>query len=177
MHMVRNYMRLRRKHGGQIWMADPELYEKIKQQTDQEQPTHSLYRSALTHDRYHEALGGASTADRFAKQLDILGLSPGIYLAQARMAATQHGYRSDLLHLAKDGEHKLKYNSPHGTKYFGKAGTGDFIINQYLEHEGRTERGYANSKRKATRDMQDKLSEIRKLDKFDAHELATNILG
>lgn len=177
MELARHYMRERRKHGGQIWMADPELYDRIKRQTEQEQPTHSIYRSALTHQRYHEALGGASTSDRFAKQLDGLGLSPGIYLAQARMAATHHGYRSDLLHLAKDGEHKLKYISPHGTRYFGRAGSGDFIINQYLEHEGRAARGYASSKRKESRDVQDKLSEIRKLDKFSPLELATNILG
>ena len=27
------YMNERRKHGGQIWMADPELYDRIKQHT------------------------------------------------------------------------------------------------------------------------------------------------
>ena len=46
--LVAMYMHERRKHGGQIWMADPELYERVKQNTEQEYPTHSLYRSALT---------------------------------------------------------------------------------------------------------------------------------
>ena len=55
------YIHERKKHGGQIWRADPELYDKA--QTEQEQPTHTLYRSSLIHDRYHEALGGASPAD------------------------------------------------------------------------------------------------------------------
>ena len=96
-------------------MADPELYERVKQNTEQEYPTHSLYRGALTHDRYHDALGGNSEADKFAKQLDKLGLSPNSYLTHAKMMATKHGYRSDLLSFAKDGHHKLKYNSPQGT--------------------------------------------------------------
>ena len=78
------YMHERRKHGGQIWMADPELYERVKQNTEQEYPTHSLYRGALTHDRYHEALGGNSEADKFAKQLDKFGLSPNSYLPNPR---------------------------------------------------------------------------------------------
>ena len=30
------YINERRKHGGQIWMADPELYERVKQNTGQE---------------------------------------------------------------------------------------------------------------------------------------------
>ena len=94
--LVAMYMHERRKHGGQIWMADPELYERVKQNTEQEYPANSLYRGALTHDRYHEALGGNSEADKFAKQLDKLGLSPNSYLTHAKMNATKHGYRSDL---------------------------------------------------------------------------------
>ena len=170
------YMHERRKHGGQIWMADPELYERVKQNTEQEYPTHSLYRSALTHDRYHEALGGNSEADKFAKQLDKLGLSPNSYLTHAKMNATHHGYRSDLLSFAKDGYHKLKYNSPHGMKYFGQAGYGDYIIYLYMEHEGKVERGYAEKKRRVFRDSHDRISELRKLDKFSPNELAINIL-
>ena len=170
------YIHERRKHGGQIWRADPELYERIKQHTEGEQPVHSLYRGALIHDRYHEALGGASEADKFAKQLDKLGLSPASYLAHAKMNATNHGYRSDLLSFAKDGQHKLKYEGPHGTKYFGVAGYGDYIIYLYMEHERKEERGYAEKKRKIFRDSNDKTSEMRKLDKFSPNELAINII-
>ena len=169
-------MHERRKHGGQIWMADPELYDRIKQHTEGEYPTHSLYRGALTHDRYQEALGGASHADKFAKQLDKLGLSPASYLAHARMNATHHGYRSDLLSFAKDGQHKLKYDSPDGSKYFGAAGYGDYIIYLYMEHEHKVEKGYAEKKRKVFRYSHDKISEMRKLDKFSPNELAINIL-
>jgi|APCry1669189844_1035258.scaffolds.fasta_scaffold13183_2 hypothetical protein len=170
------YIHERRKHGGQIWMADPELHDKIRQQTEAELPTHSLYRSSLIHDRYHEALGGASSADKFAKQLDKIGLSPNSYLTQARMSASHHGYRPDLLSFAKDGDHKLKYQSPHGVRYFGKAGYGDYIIYEYLEHEKKVEPGYANKKRKVFRDSHERISEIRKLDKFSPNELAINIL-
>jgi hypothetical protein len=169
-------MHERRKHGGQIWRADPELYDKIRQQTEQEHPTHSLYRGALMHERYHEALGGASRADKFAKQLDKIGLSPASYLAHAKMMATHHGYRSDLLSFAKDGDHKLKYQSPHGVRYFGKAGMGDYIIYQYLEHEHKVEVGYARKKRKIFRDSHERISELRHLDKFSPNELAINIL-
>ena len=91
------------------------------------------------------------------------------------MVATQHGYRPDLLSFAKDGDHKLKYQSPHGVRYFGKAGMGDYIIYQYLEHEGRVEPGYASKKRKIFRDSHEKISELRKLDKFSPNELAINI--
>ena len=174
--LTTRYMHERRKQGGQIWRADPELYERIRQHTEGEQPVHSLYRGALIHDRYHEALGGASEADEFAKQLDKIGLSPASYLAHAKMMATKHGYRSDLLSFAKDGDHKLKYNSPHGMKYFGKAGYGDYIIYLYMEHEGKVERGYAEKKRKIFRDSHDRTSEIRKLDKFSPNELAINLL-
>ena len=171
-----HYMHEKRKHGGQIWMADPELYDKIRQHTEQELPTHSLYRGALIHDRYKEALGGASGADKFAKQLDKIGLSPASYLAHAKMKATHHGYRPDLLSFAKDGDHKLKYQSPHGVRYFGQAGYGDYIIYLYLEHERKVEKGYAKKKRKIFRDSHERISEIRKLDKFSPNELAINIL-
>ena len=153
-----HYMHERKMHGGAIWRADPELYDRIRQQTEQEHPTHSLYRGALIHDRYHEALGGASPADKFAKQLDKIGLSPTSYLAHAKMMATQHGYRPDLLSFAKDGEHKLKYKSPDGTKYFGKAGYGDYIIYLHMEHERKVEKGYAAKKRKVFRDSHEKIS-------------------
>ena len=170
------YIHERKKHGGAIWRADPELYDKIRRLTEVVHPTHSLYRSALIHDRYHDVLGGASPADKFAKQLDHIGLSPASYLTTARMNATHHGYRSDLLSFAKDGNHKLKYESPHGTRYFGKAGYGDHIIYEYMEHEKKVEPGYASKKRKVFRDSHDKISEIRKLDKFSPNELAINIL-
>ena len=171
-----HYIHERRKHGGQIWRADPELYDRIRQQTEQEQPAHSLYRSALIHDRYHEALGGSSVSDKFAQQLDRIGLSPASYLTRARMMASHHGYRTDLLSFAKDGVHKLKYDSPDGVRRFGKAGMGDYIIYEYLEHEGRVEKGYARKKRKVFRDSHEKISELRKLDKFSPNELAINVL-
>ena len=171
-----HYMHERKKHGGAIWRADPELYDRIKQQTEQEHPSHSLYRGSLIHDRYQEALGGASPADKFARQLDKIGLSPTSYLAHAKMMATHHGYRPDLLSFAKDGDHKLKYQSPDGTKYFGKAGYGDYIIYLYLEQERKVEKGYARKKRKVFRDSHDKISELRKLDKFSPNELAINVL-
>jgi len=53
---------------------------------------------------------------------------------------------------------------------------GGYIIDEYLEHEGRVEKGYARKKRKVFRDSHEKISELRKLDKFSPNELATNIL-
>jgi hypothetical protein len=40
----------------------------------------------------------------------------------------------------------LKYESPKGIRYFGKAGYGDYIIWQFLEKEGEVERGHARKK-------------------------------
>ena len=172
---IEEYMRERRKHGGATWKADPELHDTIRRQVEEDHPIHTLARSALTNQRYHEALGG-SLADRFAKQLDVLGLSPNDYLTQARMMARHHGYRSDLLTFAKDGTHKLRYESPQGDKYFGKAGAGDYIIYQYMEREGKVEKGYASEKRKTFGDVQDTMSERRKLDRYSPLELETSIL-
>ena len=45
-----------------------------------------------------------------------------------------------------------------------------------MEHEHKVEKGYAQKKRKVFRDSHERISELRKLDKFSPNELAINIL-
>jgi len=90
--------------------------------------------------------------------------------------ARQHGYVPDLLSFAENNDNKLKYESPKGIRYFGKAGYGDYIIWQFLEKEGEVERGHARKKRHVFRESHEAISRIHKLNRYSPNELAINIL-
>jgi hypothetical protein len=176
-HRIEHYLRDWRMRGGSSEHADPELYQQVRQRVLEGHPTHSLHRSALIHQLYHELLGGAElSGDKFAKQLERLKISRASYLAHARMMATKHGYVAEKLSFADNGDHKLRYESPKGARYFGKAGYGDYIIYQHQEREGEVERGYAAKKRKVFRESHEAISKIHKLDRYSPNELALNIL-
>ena len=170
------YIRERKKRDGMLGPSDPELYQEIKKYIHQEHPVHSLYRSALIHDTYRDMIGGSMKVDKFAKQLEKVGLSRNEYLAHAKMMARHHGYVPDSLSFADNNNHKLKYESPKGMVYFGKAGYGDYIIYQHMEEAGDVERGYAKKKRRVFRESHEAMSRIHKLDRYSANELAINIL-
>ena len=119
---------------------------------------------------------GGSKGEKFAKQPEKLKMSRASYLAHARMMARKHGYVPEKLSFAEDGDHKLRYESPKGARYFGKAGYGDYIIYQHQEREGEVERGYAAKKRKVFRESHEAISKIHKLDRYSPNELAINIL-
>jgi hypothetical protein len=174
-HRIEHYLRDWRMRGGSCERCDPELYQQVRQRVLEEHPTHSLYRSALIHHLYHDLLGG-SEGEKFAKQLEKLKMSRNSYLAHARMMARKHGYVPEDLSFAEDDDHKLKYESPKGVRYFGKAGYGDYIIYQHQEKEGEVERGYAAKKRKVFRESHEAISKIHKLDRYSPNELAINIL-
>ena len=176
-NQVAMYINDRRKRNGTFEPSDPELYEVIRNYIHQENPVHSLYRSALIHDTYREMIGGsASKADKFYKQLDKIGMSRHEYLGHAKMMARQHGYVPDLLSFAENNDNKLKYESPKGIRYFGKAGYNDYIIYQFLEKEGEVERGVAKKKRHVFRESHEAISRIHKLDRYSPNELPINIL-
>jgi len=87
-HIKRNqvamYVNDRRKRNGMFEPSDPELYEVIRNYIHQENPVHSLYRSALIHDTYREMIGGSAKIDKFTKQLEKIGPSKYEYLGQAK---------------------------------------------------------------------------------------------
>ena len=58
-HRIEHYLRDWRMRGGSSEHADPELYQQVRQRVLEEHPTHSLHRSALIHQLYHELLGGS----------------------------------------------------------------------------------------------------------------------
>ena len=74
-HRIEHYLRDWRMRGGSSEHADPELYQQVRQRVLEEYPTHSLHRSALIHQLYHELLGG-SKGEKFARQLEKLRKYP-----------------------------------------------------------------------------------------------------
>jgi hypothetical protein len=92
------------------------------------------------------------------------------YLKEARESAKRTGYDPEKLEVAKDGVHKLTYQSPEGIRHFGRLGYGDFIIYSKTNPE------LARQKRRVFRASHGKISEIHKLGKYSPNELAINIL-
>jgi hypothetical protein len=92
------------------------------------------------------------------------------------MMALKNGYMPDMLSFAENDDNKLKYESPKGTVYFGKAGYSDYIIYQFLEKEGEVEKGFAKKKRHVFTESHEAISRIHKLDRYSANELALKIL-
>jgi hypothetical protein len=92
------------------------------------------------------------------------------FLNEARRIAKDAGYDPNSLHLDDDGIHKLKYESPHGIRHFGRKGYGDYLY--YRKFAPRI----ADQKRKVFRASHGQISRIYKLDKYSPNELALRIL-
>ena len=56
---IATYLQQRALHGGAIWNVDQDLYQKIRAQVDEEDPTHSLDRNARMYELYQNALQGS----------------------------------------------------------------------------------------------------------------------
>ena len=112
---IATYLQQRALHGGAIWKVDQDLYQKLRDQVDAEDPTHSLDRNARMHELYQNALKGSgkrSDADTFGKELEKIGLTKEEYLREAKTAARSKQYNPDVLTFADNGKNKLKYDSP-----------------------------------------------------------------
>lgn len=121
-------------------------------------------------------LTGTGSKDKFFKQLDEIGLPAESYLDTARRVAKREGYDPTKLSFAMNNDNKLKYDSPEGVKYFGKAGYGDFLIWSFKERNNEVPKGYAKMKRNVFRKSHGAISEIYNLNKFSPNELALAIL-
>ena len=79
------YLQQRALHGGAIWKVDQDLYQKIRAQVEEEDPTHSLDRNARMYEPYQNALKGSGKEgkDAFGKELEKIGLSQEEYLREA----------------------------------------------------------------------------------------------
>ena len=120
-------------------------------------------------------LSGAGK-DKFIKQLESIGYKPEDYLKKAREVAKREGYEPKKLNFSMNNDNKLKYDSPEGLKYFGKAGYGDFLIWSFKEKKGDVPDGYANMKRNVFRKSHGAISEIYDLNKFSPNELSIRII-
>ena len=114
--------------------------------------------------------------DKFIRQLKEIGLTPETYLEVARRVAKREGYNPNKLELALNNDNKLKYNSPDGIKYFGKAGYGDFIIWCYLERNNEVPKGYADMKRNVFQKSHSAMGEKYNLGKYAPNTLALKII-
>lgn len=114
--------------------------------------------------------------DTFIKQLKELNLNPELYLKIAKTIAKKRNYDESKLSFALNNNHKLKYDSPEGIKYFGKANYGDYIIWLFNEINGKVKNGYADMKRNVFHKSHSKISQIHNLNKFSSNELALNII-
>ena len=83
---IATYLQQRALHGGAIWNVDQDLYQKIRAQVDEEDPTHSLDRNARMYELYQNALQGSGKEgqDAFGKELEKIGLTKEEYLRRPR---------------------------------------------------------------------------------------------
>jgi hypothetical protein len=114
--------------------------------------------------------------DKFFKQLKTLKLNPETYLTVARRVAEREGYDPAKLDFANNNDNKLKYDSPEGIRYFGKAGYGDYIIWCFKERNNDAPQGYADMKRNVFRKSHGAMTKKYKLGKYSPNELAIRIL-
>ena len=96
---IATYLQQRALHGGAIWNVDQDLYQKIRAQVDEEDPTHSLDRNARMYELYQNALQGSGKEgkDAFGKELEKIGLTKEEYLREAKTAARSNKYNPDVL--------------------------------------------------------------------------------
>ena len=124
------------------------------------------------------ALEGAGHAT-FTSQLRKAGITPSVYLENARKKAEKAGYgkASELLGFATDGIHKLAIPNEEGKLItFGRVGYGDSLIWTHLEEAGKTPHGSAEKKRKNYRSRAEKIRGEWKKNPFSPNNLAIKIL-
>lgn len=114
--------------------------------------------------------------DKFISQLEKIDYPVDKYLNDARRVAKKEGYDPNKLSFANNNDNKLKYDSPEGIKYFGKANYGDYLIWTFREKKGEVKKGYAKMKRNVFRKSHSAISKIYNLGKFSPNELAIKIL-
>jgi hypothetical protein len=127
-----------------------------------------------------ESTGGAAVEgygkDKFIAQLDRLKFSPEAYLMVAKRVAKREGYDPEKVSFAMNNDNKLRYDSPDGPVYFGKAGYGDYIIWLFEERNNNVPKGFADQKRRVFRKSHGAMTKKYNLGKYSANELAINIL-
>ncbi len=114
--------------------------------------------------------------DKFLTQLEKIKYPIDKYLNDAKRAAKKEGYDPNKLSFANNNDNKLKYDSPEGIKYFGKAGYGDFLIWTFKEKNNEVKKGYAKMKRNVFRKSHSAITKMYNLNKFSPNELSIKIL-
>ena len=79
----------------------------------------------------------------FKERLKNMGFDPEYYLKLARMRAEKKGYDPNLLIFSDRIDKKLKY----GPSHFGSSSNNDYIIYNFLEHQGKIKEGSSDKHR------------------------------
>jgi hypothetical protein len=114
--------------------------------------------------------------DKFIKQLEDINYPVNKYINDAKKIAKKEGYDPNKLSYADNDDNKLKYDSPDGIKYFGKAGYGDFLIWSHKEKNGDVKKGYSKMKKNVFRKSHGAITKMYNLDKYSPNELSIKIL-
>ena len=114
--------------------------------------------------------------NKFMKQLESKDLKSEEYLKKAKASAKKAGYDPKKIFFSDDNIHKLMYKIDNKIIRFGRVGYGDFIIWSHLEKNNKVSKGTADKKRNTFRKSHGKITEIHKLGKNTANELAINVL-
>lgn len=136
-----------------------------------------ITKKLLDTDKYNiKATNTGMGKDKFIRQLEEMNYPVNKYLDKAKKVAEKEGYDPNKLSLANNNDNKLKYESPEGIKYFGKAGYGDFLIWSFKENRGDVKEGYAKMKRNVFRKSHGAMSKMYHLGKYSPNELSIKIL-
>ena len=136
-----------------------------------------ITKKLLDTDKYNiKATNTGMGKDKFIKQLEDINYPVDKYLNDVKKIALEEGYEPNKLSYAYNNDNKLKYDSPEGIKYFGKAGYGDFLIWTFKENKGLVREGYAKMKRNVFRKSHGAITKIYHLGKYSPNELAIKIL-
>jgi hypothetical protein len=115
--------------------------------------------------------GRGAPSAAFKKQLDALGISPDVYLREARKRAKAFGVDATKLTFAPDSKHKLQIESPSGKHVkFGASGLGDFILYSLSKNPA------AHEHRKRYLARATKIRGNWASDKYSPNSLAINVL-
>lgn len=136
-----------------------------------------ITKKLLDTDKYNiKATNTGMGKDKFIRQLEEINYPVNKYLDKAKKVAEKEGYDPNKLSLANNNDNKLKYESPEGIKYFGKAGYGDYLIWTFKENKGLVKEGYARMKRNVFRKSHGEMSKMYHLGKYSPNELSIRIL-
>jgi len=120
---------------------------------------------------------GKGTEGRFLRELKQIGLTPTLYLREARRRAKANGYDPKALGFADDGVHKLAMKDEKGgTTKFGAVGYKDHLMWSHLERMKSVPTGTAEAKQRRFQTSHRAMKGDWKSNPYSANRLALAVL-